>query len=225
MPEFDLDSLKNQWQEQSAEKKYGDREILGMLNKKSRNYVKYIFYISLAEFLFILILNLYYLFQGNDLKDFMHLLQKLGAADSERYRTNFTYFYNVAKVTSLVVTCYFVIIFYISYKKIHVEQNLKAFNVHIMKFRKIVNVFILLNIFLMILFLGFLTAFIAGVITNEQIVMDTSTLTGFITGIIVSCILCVVLLWLYYRLVYGILMGRLGRNLKQLKEIEENTEN
>ena len=43
MPEFDLDSLKKTWQEQPVQPKYDDKEILQMLNRKSRNYIKYIF--------------------------------------------------------------------------------------------------------------------------------------------------------------------------------------
>jgi hypothetical protein len=38
---------------------YNTSEIEGMLNKKSTNYVKYIFWISLAEFLFFAIVGIY----------------------------------------------------------------------------------------------------------------------------------------------------------------------
>ena len=48
MPNFDLDNLKSTWQKQLVENKYNDNEILKMLNKKSRNYMKYIFWISAA---------------------------------------------------------------------------------------------------------------------------------------------------------------------------------
>lgn len=52
MPEFDLDNFKKTWQEQPVQEKYDNTEILQMLNKKSRNYVKYIFWISVVELLF-----------------------------------------------------------------------------------------------------------------------------------------------------------------------------
>lgn len=222
MPEFDIDNLKKEWQKEPPTPKYADKDILEMLNLRSRNYVKYIFYISLVEFLFILVLNIYYLFKENNYADLIHLMERLGASNSEAYRENFNLFYNIAKFSSLLITFYFVIKFYLSYKRIHIEQSLKDFILHIMKFRKTVNLFILLNIFLMILFLGLFTVFVLVSISFENVAMDKSTIIGFVTGIVVSSVLSVVLLWIYYRVIYGILMGRLGRNLNQLKEIEKN---
>jgi hypothetical protein len=66
MPEFDLDNLKKTWQEHKVEPKYSNTEIEAMLNKSSRNYVKYILWISIAEFLVILCLNIYYTFSSDD---------------------------------------------------------------------------------------------------------------------------------------------------------------
>ena len=40
MPDFDLDNLKKTWQEQKVQPKYDNTEIIQMLNKKSRNYVR-----------------------------------------------------------------------------------------------------------------------------------------------------------------------------------------
>ena len=65
MPEFDLDSFKKTWQEQPVQKKYDDNEILKMLNRKSRNYVKYIFWISVAEFLLFSVMGIFYFFQND----------------------------------------------------------------------------------------------------------------------------------------------------------------
>ena len=64
MPEFDLDSFKETWQQQPVQPKYDTSEIESMLNKSSRNYVKYILWISLVEFILILGANLYYTFLG-----------------------------------------------------------------------------------------------------------------------------------------------------------------
>ena len=47
MAEFDIDQLKKTWQEQDKEQLYNKNEILEMLNQKSRNYVKYILWISI----------------------------------------------------------------------------------------------------------------------------------------------------------------------------------
>ena len=53
--DFDIDSFKKSWQDQTIADGYNQEDIEKMLNKKSRNYVKYILWISIAEF-FVFIL-------------------------------------------------------------------------------------------------------------------------------------------------------------------------
>ncbi|MHA6727983.1 beta-carotene 15,15'-monooxygenase [Chryseobacterium sp. A301] len=225
MPEFDLDSLKEQWQTQPLTQKYGAPEILEMLNKKSRNYVKYIYYISIAEFTLFIAIALYYILSGDDLGDFMKTIGKLGIENPDQYREIFSVLYTVMKVSSLLVSSLFVVRFYRAYKKIKVEENLKKFILQIVAFRKTVNLFILVNILLIVLFIGMIITFLFALLYQENVQIDSPTLYGLATGMIVSTILSVVLIWGYYRLVYGILIGRLGRNLKQLQQIENTNEN
>ena len=49
--DFDIDALKKTWKDQVISDGYNQDEIEVMLNKKSRNYVKYILWISIAEFI------------------------------------------------------------------------------------------------------------------------------------------------------------------------------
>ncbi len=51
MADFDIDNFKKDWQAQDKKRLYNSSEILEILNHKSKNYVKYIFWISLAEFI------------------------------------------------------------------------------------------------------------------------------------------------------------------------------
>lgn len=220
MPDFDLDSFKSTWQEQPVENKYDDNEILKMLNRKSRNYMKYIFWISAAEFFFFTLFGFYYIFQGQESSSFMSLLQKLGVEKNAGLKANLETIYLTIKIITLVVTGFFVIKFYQNYRKIKIEEDLKAFITRIIGFKKTVNAFILTNIIIFITFTTVFTSFVFYVVNHQNIQLDSSTKSGFIVGIIVSTVLCVVLIWLYYRLVYGIIMGRLDKNLKQLKEID-----
>ncbi|KQT16891.1 beta-carotene 15,15'-monooxygenase [Chryseobacterium sp. Leaf404] len=220
MPDFDLDSLKSTWQKQPAENRYDDSEILKMLNRKSRNYMKYIFWISAAEFLFFTLFGFYYIIQDKDSNSFMALLQRLGVAENEELRDHLETIYLIIKITTLFVTGYFVIKFYKNYRKIKIQEDLKAFITRIIGFKKTVNAFIVTNILLFVLFTTVFTGFVFYVINHQQIKVDSSSKNGFITAIIISTLLCVVLIWLYYRLVYGIIMGRLDKSLKQLKEID-----
>ncbi|REC79732.1 beta-carotene 15,15'-monooxygenase [Chryseobacterium elymi] len=220
MPDFDLDSFKKTWQEQPVQPKYDSNEILQMLNKKSRNYVKYIFWISVTEFLFFSVLGLFYFFQDEESDSFRKILEKLGAQKSPEIETNFDHAYLAIKILSLLITAYFVLKFYQNYRKIKIEENLKDLIIRIIKFKKTVNAFILISIALLVAFTFVFTAFIFYVLNSQNVRPDNSNLIIVIIGIIVSTVLCVLLIWLYYRLVYGIIIRKLDRNLKQLKNIE-----
>lgn len=220
MPDFDLDSFKKTWQEQPVQPKYDSSEILQMLNRKSRNYVKYIFWISVAEFLFFSVLGLFYFFQGEESDSFRKILEKLGAQKAPEIETNFDHAYLAIKILSLLITAYFVLKFYQNYRKIKIEENLKDLIIRIIKFKKTVNAFILISIALLVAFTFVFTAFIFYVLNSQNVRPDNSNLIIVIIGIIVSTVLCVLLIWLYYRLVYGIIIRKLDKNLKQLKDIE-----
>lgn len=221
MPDFNLDHLKKTWQEQEVQPKYNSSEIESMLNKSSRNYVKFIFWISVVEFIGILGMNVYYNFIGNDSASFANILKRLGISYSEELNENLTALYIVLKVISLLMTGVFVFLFYQNYRKINVEANLKNFILQIIHFKKTVNLFILFNISLLVLFTMVLTGFTLYVLSQQHIHLEKSTMIGFITGIIVMTALSVLIIWLYYRIVYGIIMKRLGKNLNELKKIEE----
>lgn len=221
MPEFDLDSFKETWQQQPVQPKYDTSEIEAMLNKSSRNYVKYILWISLVEFILILGANLYYNFLGEDTADLMSVLGKLGIDNSDQFQNTLTQLYFSLKMVSLALTGIFVYLFYQNYRKINVESNLKKLILQIIKFKKTVQLFIVANIVLVILFTLILGIFTFTVLAQQNIQLTNPTLIGFITGLILTMGLSVVLIWIYYRLVYGLILRRLGKNLEQLQNIEE----
>lgn len=219
MPEFDLDHIKKTWQ-QEVQPKYDSQSIETMLNKSSRNYVKFILWISIAEFLLILGLNIYYSFFGDYSGSFINILGKLGVKNSTELQANFAHLYFVLKTISLLLTGVFVVLFYQKYKKINVESNLKKFILQIISFKKIVNTFIIANIALLVVFTAVLTVFTFRILAQQNIHLSHPTLIGFITGIIGMTLISTVLIWLYYRVVYGIVMKRLEGNLKDLQNME-----
>ncbi|UOE40393.1 beta-carotene 15,15'-monooxygenase [Chryseobacterium suipulveris] len=222
MPEFDLDNLKKTWQEQEVQPKYDGAQIEQMLNKSSRNYVKYILWISIAEFLVILAMNSYYVFLGDDSDSFMNILSKLGVQNTNQLEADYAHLYFVLKVISLLLTGVFVVLFWQNYKRINVESNLKKLILQIIKFKKTVNLFIFANIFMIFLFMGILTYFTFSVLSDQNIQLTNPTMIGFTVGIIVTMVLCVALIWIYYRIAYGIILKRLGKNLAELRKIEES---
>lgn len=222
MPDFDIDSLKKTWQEQEFPPKYDHNAILEMLNRRSRNNVKLIFWISVAEFLFFLGLTIFYLFQSDDSDSFKNILSRLGIEITSKIEMDFAHLYFALKILSLLVTGFFIVRFYMAYQKINVESNLKRLIKQIISFRKVVNQFIITNILLLVFFTTLLTVFILWTLSQQQVHLDSPTLIGFIIGIVISTLLCVFLIWIYYRLVYGIILRKLGKVLDQLREMDGN---
>ena len=221
MPDFDLDNLKKTWQEQKVQPKYDNTEIIQMLNKKSRNYVKYIFWISLVEFLFFVSTSIFYISSNSEQESLLNLFEKIGIEKTIALEKTFQSLYLGLKIISLLVLSYFVIKFYINYRKINVEENLKQLIIQIKNFKKTVNAFIVINVLLLLTFSSILTIILFITLSKQEVTLDMSTKTGLVAGIICTTIITVLLIWGYYRLAYGIIMKRLNKNLQQLKEIDE----
>lgn len=219
--DFNIDDLKKSWQEQTVTEVYETSEIQAMLNKKSRNYVKYIFWISLAEFLFFASVSIYTIFSSDNNESFMNLMKRLGLKITNAFELNFEYLYFTLKIFSLLVTAGFVYLFYKNYKQIKIECNLKNLILQIIKFKKTVNAFILTNIILLIVFIFVLTFFTIYTLKEQNIHLGHSTVIGLYVGIIVGLTFGIIVILIYYRIVYGIIMRRLGKSLEQLQRIEQ----
>lgn len=218
--DFDIDSFKKSWQNQTIADGYNQEDIEKMLNKKSRNYVKYILWISIAEFFVFGMINFITLFSSNFHTDFTNILNRLQIRNQSQVEFSLDRIYNWMKVASLVITGIFVIIFYINYKRINVEANLKKFITHIIAFKKTVNLFIISNIVLLLLVIGCFTTFIIYTMRLQKIHIDNPTFWGLISGVTVSLLICIILILLYYKIAYGIILKRLSKNLNQLEAID-----
>ncbi len=224
MPEFDIDNFKKTWQVQPVQPKYDSPEILNMLNKKSRNYVKYIFWISVVEFLFFFAVGVFYMIKGESSESLTSVLSRLGVRKSSEFDQKFEVYSLLLKILGLVVTAFFAIKFYVNYKKINIEENLKNLITRIIDFKKTVNAFIFTNIILFCVYTLILVFLIIQILTQQHVDVDRSKIVGFVAGIIVAVVLGVVILLIYYKIVYGIIISKLDKNLKQLKEIEKQSE-
>ena len=169
-------------------------------------------------------MNIYYTFLGDDSNSFIKILARLGVQNSRELQTSFGNLYLILKVISLIITAFFVVSFYHNYRKINIESNLKKLILQIIRFKKTVNLFILANILLLIVFTAVLTVFTFIVLSQQNIHLTHPTLIGFVVGIIVMTILSIVLIWIYYRVVYGIILKRLGKNLGELQKIDSQQE-
>lgn len=143
---FDIDDLKLVWQNQKVEDAYQQSDIEAMLNTKSRNYVKYLLWISLLEFFIFITLLIYSLVSKDDHVNFREILSRLHLQNQNEILHTMDKIYLVIKILSLSLTSIFVYLFYKSYRRISVEDNLKQFILRIISFKRKVNAFIIINV-------------------------------------------------------------------------------
>lgn len=224
LDDFDIDQLKSTWQNQKVEDAYDQSEIEAMLNKKSKSYVKYILWISIAEFIIFGVMNIIrFFFKGNE-SEFETILSKLNLQNEQEILLSMDRYYYIIKLVSLVLTGIFVILFYKGYKKINVESNMKNFIQQIFKFKKNVNAFITCNVILLVLFLASFGIYLSIVMEQQNEHVSGATMIGILTAIVIALLITVVLILFYYRLVYGILLKRLSKTMMQLKQLEAEKE-
>ncbi|MGK4567574.1 hypothetical protein [Flavobacterium sp. 3HN19-14] len=184
-----------------------------MLHKKSSSIVKWILIISILEFVFWAAIN--YCLKDGD------LMKRFDSMHVENIMLTLT-------VVGNVVIVYFFYLFYMNYRKISVTDDAKTLIKSILKVRKTVNYYVWFNIVfgiigaivVLTLQLNYDAETIA--IRNKFIEHGSSTAYYAIVAAmsIVFIAVFVGLIWLFYRLLYGILLRRLRKNYEELKKID-----
>lgn len=207
----ELDLLKKDWNKDNKGSKLSAKDIYPMLLKKSSSIVKTLFYISIAELVFWTLVNVLPLFTSESYK-----------TQLDNVYTNKTVFV-LLSIFSYLIIAIFIYLLYKSYKSISVTDNAKKLMESIIKTRKIIKYYVLYN--LAIAFIAMVIGLYFGVKYNPDISnklansSDSETLIiyGVLLGTTVGFIL---ILWLFYRLIYGLLLKRLNRNYNELKKLE-----
>lgn len=205
-----LDLLKKDWQKNGNKfAQYTDSDLYKMLHKKSSSIVRWILIISILE----VALWTFVSFFNND--DYLNKTEYSGIAN---YITAFNFFnYGVVVI--------FIILFYRNYVSISTTGSTKNLMQSILKTRKTVKWYVGYNLFMIAvtLILGFLIALnYSPELTDLQTKLDgNSGLTLVLVGAFILFLgLCILLFWLFYRLLYGVLLKRLLANYKELEKIE-----
>jgi membrane-associated HD superfamily phosphohydrolase len=208
----ELELLKKDWQKKTASlPKLSYDEIYKMILKKSSSIVKWIFYISIAEFVFWILIG----------------QVPVGESSTSELKNTNT-LYTVLEVLSYCIMLFFIVKFYLNYKKINTTDSARALMKNILKTRRTVVTYVWVSLSVFAISLVIVTAeliFYEPEFTalNEKLAAADNTFMVYaLIGIIViGCILVTgVLLWLFYRLIYGILLKRLQENYKELKKLE-----
>ena len=204
----DLKQLKEKWAQQNFEKQYSKEELNGFLRKKSTYSIKWIFYLSIAEFLVYMGLPL---FSPNYIESFAYYksLQLFG-------------FSIIITITGYILLLYFMWRFFKNYRKITVTSSVKEHLSTILSTRRAVNQYFYANVGLLLIFtlVVFVRAFQmdSSLIGLEQ--EDISFLIiCFVIGIVVALVLG--LYGLLYYFVYGRFLKPLKRNEKELRQLNQ----
>ena len=214
----ELDLLKKDWKKnENSFEQVSEVDIYKMLHKKSSSIVKWIFYISLLELLFGVVLNIVLSFTKYDEQN-IAMFKKWGIYN----------FYIVLSVALYMVVFYFIYKFYLNYKKICVIDNTKLLLTTILNTRKVVKHYVIFNltsfavIFVTIFSVGFYHIYIDTMlkkgIEHPEISFKIIAISLLIIIIITS--IFTFLFWLFYKVLYGILLKRLFRNYNELKKID-----
>ncbi|MEK6492666.1 hypothetical protein [Myroides odoratimimus] len=196
----ELDLLKKHWNSSQQFPKVSAHDIHKMIHKKSSSIVMWIFIISIIEFL---VLNGFsYLFVTEDHKEGVGPI--------------YVFMINNLDWISFAISIVFIITFYLNYRKIHVADSTKLLMQRILKTKKTVNYYIYTN--LTIFIIAFIVMLIDVLTVDDQITLATALIS--ILVVVVICSTFLALLWLYYRLVYGLLIKRLMKNYKELEKID-----
>ncbi|PHR70198.1 MAG: hypothetical protein COA67_08705 [Lutibacter sp.] len=215
----ELDKLKGAWKNQDYSKhKVSTNDIYKMLHMKSSSYVKWIFYISIIELgLGFLISSISYFTDSH--KDSMELFKELGVYS----------YYIVAIVISTTVVLYFIYKFYQMFKRIEVSDSVKNLMKTILKTRKIVKQYIYFNLgfaFILIevtLSFGMIQSYLKIAIDKGEI-NPVIPLKAYIIGGVLTILIGLIIIgifWGIYQLLYGILLRRLNKNYKELKQLDK----
>ncbi|MCF6213113.1 MAG: hypothetical protein L3J45_03710 [Flavobacteriaceae bacterium] len=205
-----LDKYKEAWKNQdSKDLKYSYNDIQEMLHKKSSSIVKWIFYISLIEFCFWIVISFAFDTDWNTINVKSRLYMLLGILTAINY----------------IIIILFIALFYKNYKTISVSSNAQKLMKDILKTRKTVYYYVLYNVGMLIF--GFVVVMYyiftsVDFLTQLQTARPESSLNSSLTlAIVISVVIIAVivgLLLMFYRLIYGVLLKRLKQNYKELSE-------
>lgn len=208
----ELDLLKKDWNTQSTHTPLSAKDIYPMLQKKSSSIVKTLFYIGIAELIFWTLINLVPLFCSPAYND------KLDAIYG-----NDALFIGLSILSYGVITC-FIYLLYRAYTSISVTDNAKTLMANILKTRNIIKYYVLFNLIMVgvsvVIALYFnihndpeMAKLFHNLNSNER--FSTIAIMGGAIFVFIA------LIWLFYRLIYGILLKRLHQNYEELKALEE----
>ena len=211
----ELELLKRDWQKKDKQlPQLSFDEIYKMIWKKSSSIVKWIFLISIIEFA---VPHLIY---------FVPSMSKNLAVWKDLGLGNVLL---ISNVVQYVVVLFFIFQFYRRYKEISTLDNAKKLLSNILKTRKTVKYYVIFC--LSLIFMSFIVMAV-GIYLNEDpmaamgynynsenISLEKLKTTMIIAVVVVGIIITLIMGCIYF-LLYGILLKKLNKNYRELKEMD-----
>ena len=213
----ELELLKKDWKEKESKlPKLSYDELYGMIWKKSSSIVRWIFIISIIEFV---LPQLLYLLPSA--REGMQFYEDLGLK----------YLMLGITIVQYLIIFYFIYQFYQRYREISALDNAKELMRKIIRTRKTVKNYILfaLSMFLfsfVLIAVGIALSdgdtFIHALNLEEKALgKPVDNLKFVVAGLLIAMgILCTAFLGLIYLLIYCLLLRKLGKNYRELKRLE-----
>lgn len=210
----ELELLKKDWQkEESKYPKLSYNDIYKMILKKSSSIVKWIFIISILEFVFWTAIS----FLLKD-ADFNQRFQEY-SVDSIIIPLS---------VIGYIILGYFFYRFYMNYRTISVTDSAKLLMEKILKTRRTVRQYVAFNLIYLVIasivVVGIqmkkddqMISLIENASANGEIFMFYAKFFGIL---IIILGIAIGLFLLFYYFIYGLLLKRLNRNYRELKKLE-----
>lgn len=210
----ELELLKKDWQKEgNIFPKLSYNEIYKMILKKSSSIVKWIFIISILEFVLWSVLSFF-------LKD-ADYNKKFQEYNADNIMIPFM-------ALGYVIIAYFLYRFFMNYRTISVTDNAKVLMENILKTRRTVKHYVAVNLGFMVVSI-FVALSIQFNRDEEMIsIIEKASANGelfkfyALTIIIILVVIALLIgvFLLFYYLIYGILLKRLNNNYKELKKLE-----
>ncbi len=214
----ELELLKKDWQRKGEDlPKLSYDEIYRMLWKRSSSIVKWILYISLIELVFWIVLSA-----------LPFIWESFQRTFTKTYGNGEETLVNITTVFSILIVLIFIYYLFKSYKAISTVDSVKKLMESILRTRRIVRYYVVYNLIMAVVVTIY--SFYSLFTNDERTIKLLEALKEngsemrfwLISGLLVLAGIGFIVgfIWLFYRLMYGILLKRLNKNYKELKRLE-----
>lgn len=196
-----LDDLKEKWGQQTFNTNYSKEELNRILQQKSSHSIRWIFYLSLLEFVLYLALPI--------------LLPNYAAA-FQYYKSLHLYSFSIlTTLLGYAVLIYFMWRFYQNYRQIKVSSSVSTHLQTILKTRRTVNVYFFTNLGIVLVFT---VVVLMEAMKYDQNFIALQNQPQGIIGLIVAVVVVLCIIIGFFALLYYLVYGRFLRTLKKNEE-------